>query len=282
MKQYFKFTKRCLLLATSLLGISVFADSPSQAATIAFSQGNLLFSNFSHSPSVSFTSTDTNAISISQNGSVASQADAIAYLGVTPPVGFNFTSSQVFGKNTGYLGIGESEAKIQGIFDIDKNTNFSFNFSADLNLATFTDNPQQENASASGNLGFALINLANKDVLDYFQVDGELTTAGNDSLTYKNSKHVRFNTSNMSNKDEFQEFTTVAFDGYLNHYFHNQSTVALVAFNSTESIVNSTQPRVSVPTPSMLPALIFGWGAISLGLKRKRQKSSEACLSEKN
>ncbi|MCC5635939.1 hypothetical protein LC593_08730 [Nostoc sp. CHAB 5844] len=274
MKQNLEFTKHCLLLATSLLSISVFADSPSQAATIAFSQGNLLFTKFSQSPSGTFTRTDTNAISISQDGSVASQADAIAFLGVTPPVGYNFTSSQVFGKNTGYLGLGESEAIIRGIFDVDKNTHFYFNFSADLDLTTFINNPQQENASANGNLGFALINLVNNKVLDYFQVDGTLTTTSNDSFTYQNSNNVKFSTFTKSDFDGQKKFTTAAFDGYLNHYFHDKTTIALVALNSTES-------RVAVPVPSMFPALIFSWGIISLGLKRKRQKSSETCLLSK-
>lgn len=275
MKINLQLGKHLLILFTPFLATSVLITSPSQAATIALSQGKLLFTNFSQSPSDTFTTTNTDTTSISQDGSVVSQADAIAYLGVTPSVGYSLTSSQVFGKNTGYSGLGESEAIIQGIFDVNKNTNFSFDFSANLDLKTFTTNPKYEKASASGNLGFALINLANDHVLDYFQVDGSLTTAGNDSLTYQNSKNVKFGAFTSSNIAGEQEFTTTAFHGYLNHYFQDETTVALVAYNSTQS-------KVAVPTPSMLPALIFGWGAISLGLKRKRQKSSEACLSEKN
>ncbi|GBE91020.1 PEP-CTERM -sorting domain protein [Nostoc cycadae WK-1] len=268
------FTHQFLLLTTSWLASSVLLTSPSQAATIALSQGRLLFTNISQSPTSTFTNTDTNATSIFQGGNVATNADAIAYLGTTPPVGYSLTSSQAFGENNSYLGIGKSKSTIQGIFNVNNNTHFSFNFTGDLNLATFTTNTKYEKASASGNLGFALINLANNNVLDYFQVGGSLTTAGNDSLTYQNSKNVKFGAFTMSNFVGQQEFTTTAFSGYLNHYFPNQTTIALVAFNSTQS-------RVSVPTPSMLPALIFGWGVISMGLKRKRQKSRETCLAEK-
>ncbi|WP_062296745.1 hypothetical protein [Nostoc piscinale] len=274
MQKYLGFTHRFLLLTTSWLASSVLLTSPSQAATIALSQGRLLFTNFSQSPTSTFTNTDTNATSIFNGGNVATNADAIAYLGTTPPVGYSSTSNQAFGENNGYLGIGNSKSTIQGVFDVNNNTHFSFNFTGDLNLATFTDNPQQEIASGSGNLGFALINLANNNVLDYFQIAGSLTTAGNDILTYQNSKNVKFGAFTSSNIAGEQEFTTTAFNGSLNHYFQDQTTIALVVYNSTQS-------KVAVPTPSMLPALIFGWGAISLGLKRKRQKSSEACLSEK-
>ncbi|MBE9005388.1 hypothetical protein IQ259_10110 [Fortiea sp. LEGE XX443] len=268
------YTKHFLLFTTSLLACSVLEISPSQAATIALSQGNLLFTNFSQSPSSSFTSTDINAVSISQDGSVTSQADAIAYLGATPPVGFNYTSNQALSENQGSSGLGESEATIKGIFDVDKNTHFSFNFVADLDLTTFTDNPRQEKASASGNLGFALIDIANNNVLDYFNVDGSLTTAGNDSLSHKNSKNVGFSTFTRSNLGGQQEFTTATFDGYLNRHFHNKTTVALVAVNATKS-------NVAAPVPSMLPALVLSWGVISVGLKRKRQKNSGTCLLEK-
>ncbi|MEJ1937879.1 hypothetical protein WDZ92_47410, partial [Nostoc sp. NIES-2111] len=163
MQRYLGLTHHFLLLTTSWLASSVLLTSPSQAATIALSQGSLLFTNFSQSPTSTFTNADTNATSIFNGGDVATKADAIAYLGVTPPVGYSFTSNQVFGENKDSTGLGSSKATIQGIFEVDKN--FSFNFSGDLNLATLTNNPRQESASVNGNLGFALINLANNKIL---------------------------------------------------------------------------------------------------------------------
>ncbi|BAY36587.1 hypothetical protein NIES2111_09140 [Nostoc sp. NIES-2111] len=268
MQRYLGLTHHFLLLTTSWLASSVLLTSPSQAATIALSQGSLLFTNFSQSPTSTFTNADTNATSIFNGGDVATKADAIAYLGVTPPVGYSFTSNQVFGENKDSTGLGSSKATIQGIFEVDKN--FSFNFSGDLNLATLTNNPRQESASVNGNLGFALINLANNKILDYFQVNGNLTTGKNDSLTYQNSSNVKFSALNNSSLGGSKEFYTANFDGSLNHYFNNKTTVALVAFNSTEA-------RVSTPTPSMLSGVVLSWSVIMLGIKRKHIKNNEPC-----
>ncbi len=272
MQRYLRFTHRFLLLTTSWLASSVLLTSPSQAASIALSQGSLLFTNFSQSPTSTFTNADTDATSIFNGGNVATKADAIAYLGVNPAVGYNFTSSQAFGENNDYTGLANSQATIQGIFDV--NQNFSFDFSGDLNLATFTKNPQQGSVSASGNLGFALINLANNDVLDYFQIDGSLTTSSNNAK-FKNSENIRLSTFTQFDSNGQEKFTTAVFNGSLNHYFNDKTTIALIAFIETES-------RVSVPTPSMLPGVVLIWGVIIFGVKRKRAKSSEACVLDKN
>jgi hypothetical protein len=278
MQKYLGFTHRFLLPTTSLLVSSILLTSPSQAATFAASQGDLSFKHFSQSPSSTFsnTNTNTNATSIFNGSDVATKAEAIAFLGATPPAGYSITSNQVFGENGIYLGLGESEAVSKGIFDVAKNTNFSFNFLAELDLQISIDEPRSEKANASGNLGFALVDIANNNVLDYFQLYGNLTTKGSDILSYQNSQNVDFRKFTIPDVIGQQELTTASasFNGYVKRYFTDETRIALVAVNSTES-------TVSVPAPSMSLGLIFSWGIISIGLKRKFPKSGETCLSTK-
>lgn len=259
MKQVLKFSQRCLLLTTSLLASSILFNAPSRAATFAFSEGVLELNNFSQSPSSKFTNTDTNTISTSQGGTVAATADAIAFLKTTPPLALNSTSSLATGKNGDYKGIAESEAIVTGIFDLPENTWFSFNFTGELNT-------QVKNASAFNNISFALVDIANQDVLDFFHIAGNLTTKDSqDFLHHQKSNNVTLN--NLSTYSDFtgeQKSAKAYFNGSTKLYFTNRTSLALVA-------VNRSQARVSVPESSNCIGLIFSCGVVAIFLKRKRQ-----------
>ena len=274
------FNKRFLLLAASLLTSSVLVTSPSDAATIAYSQGGLRLTNFSQSPVSTLTDTDThtNATSIFNGGNVATKADAIAYLGVTLPVGFNTASGIANGENRGYLGLAKGESKLMGVFDVDANTDFSFDYTGSLNLGTSVDNSTVENASARGNISFLLIDIPTQTILESFNLARGLTTKDNNNFfTYQQSDNVGLsNLFTQSNFNGKQEFSRTFFNGSVQRYFNNKTSLAVIG-------VTNIQASVSAPEPSTWLSSLFSCGAMGIGLmlKRKHQNTSSTCLSAK-
>ncbi len=252
MKQYLRFTQYFLLFTTTFLASSALLTKASLAATFAFSKGALEFTDFSHSPLNIYTDVDTDTISVGQGGSVQSEADAIASFTGTPPGALASSSSTAFGKNKNYSGQGTSEATLRGIFDIDQNTLFSFNFVADLALETLIDQPPAENARASGEISFALFNFGTNSILDSFSLKGNLTTLDdNDVITSTKTGNVIFiNSFTDSNFGGQQESAIAYVDGSLQRYFTNKTRLALVEFQSNDV-------RVTAPEPSTILASLF-------------------------
>ncbi|MBR8837222.1 MAG: PEP-CTERM sorting domain-containing protein [Stigonema ocellatum SAG 48.90 = DSM 106950] len=277
MKQYFRFVKCFLLLATPAIASSVLAMSPSQAATLALADANLEVINFSQSPSDTSVETITNTVTVAKNGIVGAMAVAEPTFIVAPPTASNSSLSQAFGQGTDYLGLAESEAKFLGFFDVNANTSFSFNFNANLNLQTSIDNPPGENARAAGNISLALLNTANNDMLDFFSLTGNVATPGDSNfIAFQNSDHVTL-TNPPVTKSDFggnQESATASVHGSLQRSFANETTLALVE-------LKRTQARVVAPEPSTTLALLICGGVVGVALlKQRRKETTSPCSLE--
>ncbi|XZF61945.1 MAG: hypothetical protein ACSI46_23515 [Gloeotrichia echinulata DVL01] len=270
MKQYMVFTKHFLVFATSLVASSVLVASPGRAATFAFSEGNFEFKNFSQSPVDTFAEAIINTPSTSgvqDTNNVTTLANANASFIDNSGKASNSSFGVAIGANKDYLGIAENQSTVQGIFDVEKDTLFSFDFTGDLTLKTSIDNPTVENANATGDVSFALIDTADNSILDYFTLGGNLTkNANQDFLSFETNGNVSL--SNLFTKTDFdgnQKSAQGSFDGSVKRYFTEKTRLAL-----TE--INQNQVSVSVSEPSLLLPSLFCCGVIGVALKRKRKK----------
>jgi hypothetical protein len=263
-KHYLKLTKQFLLLITPLLASSVFAISPSRAATFASSEGQFEFSGFSQTPSRVSTSANSNTLTIGQNGSAIADAKSYAFFAKLPAQSFDFSSSIAFGENEGYLGDAKTETSVVGIFDIKANSNFSFDFTGNFNLSTSIDNPSFENAIASGDISFALLDSANKDILEFFSLSGNLITKGDeDFITYEKSDNVTLNNlTPVSNFGEREESVTASVQGSVKRTFASPTNLALIE-------VRSNKVTVKTPEPSTGIVLLLSCGVVGMLLNKK-------------
>jgi hypothetical protein len=275
MKQPLHFSKQFLLFLTPLLASSVVAASPSQAATFAISQGQLIFTNLSQRPLGTSTDTNTNAVAIFQGGNVGASADAQAYFKVTPPEAFNSSLSLAKGIDNDYLGFAESQAKLIGNFFVGAGKSFSFDFTTFLDLKTAINDPSKEDARANGSIFWALLDTNNNKILDFFNLTGNLITEGDDDLLeINNSENVTIsNQETKSNVGGKEEFATVIVQGSLQQTFTNTTNVSLVE-------VSSNQVAVKAPEPSASVALLVYSGVIGIALKRNRKVSTSTCSLE--
>lgn len=250
--------KKILVLAPCL-AISMVTISPSKAATLASSQGDFLFSGFSQNPLTVFTDADSDvtATAISEDAQLFTEADAEADFFKNPAFASNSSSGFAAGELGDYLGTAESEATVQGVFDVEADTNFSFNFLGDLALTTSIDNPSTESARASGDIYFALIDTSNNQTLDFFTLEGNVTTAGdNDFIAYEKSENVFLDNDATTTDYDFgenQEFAEADVFGSYERYFTTDTTLALVEVKRNKVEVAA----VPVPEPSASPALFI-------------------------
>lgn len=268
MKQYQKDIKHFIQLTTPLIAISVLA-SPSQAATLALSNGALEFTNFTQSPLNIGTQTNTNTLTVAKNGIVQAQAIADALFISAPPEATDVSLSQAWGEGRDYLGLAQSEASVIGDFVVDADTPFSFNFQAALNLKTSIDNPPHENARAGGDISFVLFDKTNQSVLDFFSLEGNLTTPGdNDFVALQKSDNIALSVPSLDS--EFggnQEFATALVKGSLQRSFAQKTDLTLIE-------VKTNQARVQAPEPSTTLALLLSCGAIGIAAIRRRANVS--------
>lgn len=265
MTKYLRFTKGFFCITTSLLASSVLAISPSRAATFANSDGQFALTNFSQMASTVSVDVTANTLAIGRGGMAAALAQSQAFFLEPPLVGFNSSLSQAFGENRDYLAEAKSEARLIGLFDVAKNTTFSFDFAGIFNLSTSIDQPSVENARASGDISFALFDVNKNSILDFFSLAGNLITEGdNDFIAYQKSDNVALNNplieSNFGGK---KESATAILGGSFQSTFEKQTNLALIE-------VKRNRVRVSAPEPSTCLALFLSSGVIAVALKRKR------------
>lgn len=267
MKKYSGLLNKFLLFATPALASSFVSISPSKAATFAFSQGEVLFPEFSQSPSNVAVDTEAHTLAISEEGMVGAIAEAEAIFLIEPAVAFNSSLSEAFGESQNYLGIAESEASVIGNFDIEANTNFSFDFISDLELATSIDNPPKESARASGEISFSLIDTVNNDVLDYFNLVGNIVTEGDDDFValQKSDNVILSEPFSAPGFGGLQEFLAVSIEGSLERYFVDETTVALIEVKR-----NRAEVKAAVPEASNTVALLLASGVVAI-LSRRRK-----------
>ncbi|MBW4433897.1 MAG: hypothetical protein KME28_19840 [Pelatocladus maniniholoensis HA4357-MV3] len=294
---YLGFAKQFVLMVTPIVASSVLASSPSQAASLAFAQEELNFTNFSQGFGIIDRQNQANT-----NASTFTDDATVLTINRQVQTDFTFTPPQAYtqvglslasGQGTSYFGTADTLGGIVGNFDINAGESFSFDFTAYLNLGTSIDDPPQENAKAIGDISFLLFDtsdiersnisnfvadilsgnqIINKDPLDYFSLIGNINTAGNDDfLTYENSQNVslvnKLDTSFTGN----QETATASINGYYKRSFENKTNLTLVA-------VRKSQVKVAAPEPSTYlgSILFFGLGAIALKGKRKLSQQNKA------
>jgi hypothetical protein len=272
-KHCLQFTKQLLLVITPLLATTMLATLPSRAATFASSEGQFEFSGFSQSSSRVLTNAESNTFTLGQGGSAIANASAEAFFEKLPAQAFNFSSSVAFGENKenkGYLAEAQSQASIIGIFDVEANSDFSFDFAGNLNLLTSIDNPSLENARASGDITFALLDIANNNnILESFSLSGNLITKGDeDFIGYEKTENVTLkNLTPVSSFDERKEFVTASVEGFVKRSFADKTNLALIE-------IKKNKVTVKTPEPSTSLAFLLGSGVFGLVLKRKRQEKT--------
>lgn len=271
MKKNSELLKKFLLLTAPVIASSVLFSTPSKAATFAYSEGYLDFTEFSQSPSNVITDTEaaTLALDIDGGGKVSAIAEAEAIFLIEPAEAKNSSLSKAFGDSQDYLGVAETEASVIGNFNIDANTDFSFDFISDLELATSIDNPPLETAISSGEIYFALVDRQNNDVLDYFNLVGNIVTEGDDDfVALQKSDNVTLNqTFGGSDFDGLQEFLTVSIQGKLERFFADETTLALIEIER-----NRAEVKATVPEASSTVALLLAGGVVGI-VSRRRAKT---------
>ncbi len=276
-----RFNSHFLLLAPRLvagsalaeLAVLTIATCSSHAATLASSQATLEFSNFNTNPLSTQTLVEANTSTNAEPGSsTIAEAQAEAYFIEELASSFNSSLSQTAGEGSNYLGIAESQAEVIGNFFIEAGQTFSFDFTANFDLNTSIDDSSFENASASGDLAFFLVDTQQpSNIYDYFIISGNLTTPGNnDFLNSQSSENLTFNIN--SSQTDFagtEEFGSSAVEGLLESYFEQPTSITLI---------KSTANYASVPVPesnNTISLLLFlgfmgvryrAWKKLNLGL----------------
>jgi len=264
-KQYLQSTKQLLLLIAPFFVSSHFA-SPTLAATFAFSKGEFELTNFSQSAVTVSDEIIEDTLSISKGGIVNVLAEAEASFMQPPLVGSNSSLSVAFGENRNYLGKAESEASLLGIFDVNAGSDFFFNFAGNLNLSTSIDNPDSESARASGDISFALIDIGDDSILDFFSLAGNLITEGDeDFIAYQKSSNVILtNSSTPSSLGGNQETATGLVEGSYKRNFTNRTNLALIEVKRNKVQV------AAIPESSTTLALLLSSGVVGTIIKRRR------------
>ncbi|MEA5597865.1 hypothetical protein [Rivularia sp. UHCC 0363] len=262
-----KLMQKFFLIAAPILATSVLSISPSRAATFASSSSELEFKNFSQTSSSVGTFTDTNALVFGESGIAQATAEANAIFLQSPAFASNSNLSEAFGENQAYLAFADSQSKIIGNFDIKAGTSFSFDFTADLKLATSIDNPSAENARASGDIFFFLLDVDNNSVLDFFNIAGNLNTEGdNDFVGLEASSNVNLNQQSVNpNIGGLKESLQASVAGSFNRNFANQTNLALIEFKRNRVLVKAPEPSANL-------ALLLSSGVIGVMIKRRRRK----------
>lgn len=303
MKRYLGFAKQFLLVFTPVVATSALASVPSQAASLAFSEENLNFTNFSKNFSLIDRQNQANidaspfsddAVVIAQNIGVQTN-----FIPNPPEASTSVDLSFVRGLGSSYLGTADTLGKIVSNFDVDAGDSFSFDFTASLNLGTLIeDGLPTENANASGDISFLLFDTSdvpqanlsdfvasllsgndniNRKPLEYFLLTGNVNTFGNnDFLKYTKSQNITFNQElKESDFGSNEETATASIGGSLKRSFDNKTNLTLVA-------TRQSKVKVAVPEPSTyLGSLLFSvLIAISIKAKRKAKRSKFVSLAK--
>ncbi|KAF3888920.1 MULTISPECIES: hypothetical protein [Nostocales] len=269
--------KHFLLFATPAIAGSVLAVSPSYAATFATSQGESLYINFSQKPFLTDSVADTDTLAVSKQGLVNAFADAQAGFLTEPSFASTSSLSTALGETRNYLGLAKSETIVRGFFNVEANTPFRFDFTANLDLETSIDNPPGENARAAGDIFLALVDTERERVLDFFSLVGNLNTLGDDDfLALDKSENITFLEPESEYNYSFggnNEFITASVKGSLNREITQDTVLALVE-------IRRNQAKVQAPEPSSILALLAPSAVVSLVLKGKRKGKSLESSSE--
>ncbi|NJR17822.1 MAG: hypothetical protein HC785_20265 [Calothrix sp. CSU_2_0] len=278
--------RQWLLIVPSAIATSILATSiPSDAATLAFSQVDVEFTNFSESLATIDLVNQASISGETNGGLFGGQNNATNQFTDAPPEVNSSAFSLAFGDSRNYTGSAQTQAGILGNFDVDAGELFSFDFNTIVSLTTEIDNPVVEEANANGNISFFLLdttnipltdiqdlfsnfisNISNNNisfkynVLDAFKLAGNLNTGGfEDFIDFQHSQNIVF-TSETKQADfgGNQESASVLIQGSLQRSFINKSNVTLLA-------IRRSKAQVKVPESSFIVAFIFLLLIIAVG-----------------
>lgn len=280
MQFYLGYTKLFLqtvapLIAT--LATSTLFISSSQAATRAFSLGNLEFTNFSEELVIFDGVNEGNTFVFTNGGRVEVENNSLNTFISSPVELSNNASSLLLGQAQDYIGMAQTTPRFFANFDVDKSKPFSFDFTASLDLETAVDNPDRESAIASGDISFYLLDttgfsqesifdlitpqkfdlkkIAPSNILALFSLTGDTNAVGdNNTFSILSSGNIKFNPT----ADEF------LFQGSLLKTFDSNRNLTLLAFKSTKT-------RVTAPEPSSIIALLVFCIIIKLVIRKNLQ-----------
>lgn len=271
---YLRRTRQWLLMVPPFIATSILTNIPTDAATLAFSQSDIKFTNFSESVGRIELVNNADISGIANGGVFGGQNSASNNSTTSPPEVTSSAFSLAFGDSRDYKGTAQSQAQIVGNFDVDAGELFSFDFAVKLNLQTAIDNPLIEKAGARGNIYFVLLDTTNtspdniKDLedsffaldtgklkynpLEYFKLNGHLNTFGlQDIINYQQSANIKV--AKQLVKSDFggtSETALASVRGSLQHQFNSKANVTLLA-------LRRNQTSVSIPEPALGIALIF-------------------------
>jgi len=241
--------------------------TPSQAATFAFSQGELNLTHFSETFSIIEQQNHGDTSPVTKGGIVEAQ-NIHALINVTdqPLSASTSALSQAFGNTKDYLGTAKTQAKIIGNFDVDTGKVFSFEFSATLDLQTRIAAPKVEKAKASGDISFKLFdttdipqqnlpdflasllsddttNKIQKSALDFFSLTGNLNTLGNnDSIAKEKSQNVTITSEDKKfSVGGTQEFAKASVKGSFKRSFAKKTNLTLIALRRSQAVVTASE-----------------------------------------
>jgi hypothetical protein len=267
-----KFKSALMVVVGMPIGISLAAPQSALAATLAYSNAQVSFQDFSHLP------TNPQALATQQVvttgvATATTQQDAFfctdSTCGQAGTAG-NFSNSQANGAGNGaYFGFGRSSAGVAGYdFMIGAGDTFSFNFAALLQVGTHTDQLPGERATAKSNISFQIFEGGdpnNLTLLDRLTLSGTAQDAqSNAQLSILNSSpNFTFNSGSL-NSQVGATPASIFLSGLFSRRFDQATHISLVEIKNTEA-------AVAVPEPTLLPALgillfVFGY--------RIHQKSS--------
>jgi len=289
----FRFTQRFFILVTPLIATSSLVTSPTQAATLALSQGEFYLKHFSLDPEVTATVNNAKTSAIAKDGEVSATNNANIDFLLEPPKVINTSLSQAFGENRNYLGLANAEGKVLGNFFVDAGDTFSVDFTAFLDLETSID-ASAENAKASADISFLLFDTTDitdpnllddffthllsdtkpnikKTPLDFFYLNANVNSFNdNDFITSQKSEYVTL--SNQDTQYNFggnDEFATATFTGSLKRSFATPTNLTFIQ-------VRRSHVKVSVPEPSTSLALLFLSALVAIATKAKLKKTTSA------
>lgn len=255
---------------TPLVTGSIFVASPSLAATLASSGGELTLYNINQIPQEVTSLTGTNTFATAELGLTTALADAQASFIVNASTAASSNSdSTTFGEGLIYQGIADSFSQVIGNFFIEANQFFTLDFAASLNLEASIDTLQSESASAMGSLSFLLIDSTTQAIYNSFSILSNLTAQGDDDyLKYQTNGNITLTSNSTATSfGGTQEFANASVEGSLQQFFTSPTNVTLLAVTTNQASVAS----VKTPESSSPVALLGFLSTIGIlhGVKRK-------------
>jgi hypothetical protein len=255
---------------TPLVTGSIFVASPSLAATLASSGGELTLYNINQIPQEVTSLTGTNTFATAELGLTTALADAQASFIVNASTAASSNSdSTTFGEGLIYQGIADSFSQVIGNFFIEANQFFTLDFAASLNLEASIDTLQSESASAMGSLSFLLIDSTTQAIYNSFSILSNLTAQGDDDyLKYQTNGNITLTSNSTATSfGGTQEFANASVEGSLQEFFTSPTNVTLLAVTTNQASVAS----VKTPDSSSPVALLGFLSTIGIlhGVKRK-------------